>query len=249
MRTTLILLVLVLCSTTMYAQRYAYEDENTALQPKEIIMIDIAGGLSTASGDFASIDAGNPAAGFNTNGPCIQARYTTYTGTKVGYVATLFYHNNPIRHTELATAFSAQLPPSSGQTLSVDAASWTSVGISGGIMLNIPVKTTVNLQPRLCLGYVFITSPKLITRIESPLTAPMVQTQDGVMSTATLLQLGGAFTVDLTEKYYLIGDAAYNYSNPKFTNVSVTRGSTTTPVSFQETVTVLNFSIGVGMRL
>lgn len=223
---------------TIATQSYAQDEKG---------YIGISIGPSIPTGDLASKDADNEAAGWANTGVMFDISFAYKLGEgNFGVTALLRGQANPTDAQGLADEFASQNP---GINWTVESDAWSLGGLMFGGFGSFPISEKASFDTRAMIGFLSATSPELkVTGTGSGGTAWVKQGSTSATSFAYLI--GAGFKFDIGSKVYLLTNLDYLGSNPEFNDVELTAsdGSKETD-TWSQSMGTINFSVGLALKL
>ena len=233
MKKLLLALVLLLCSSTIFAQSTIH---------KSSVFIGL--GPSIPTGDFSSTDVSNDKSGLATTGFYLDLGYQYLFTKNLGVLAFYKWKVNGISE----DALDYSVPTGSGGSLAVSATSWkvssTLIGLSQTFALTKNKKLSIEFRE--VAGVQFTSSPELNVNYSIPGIGSSSAKQESQSSISFAYQLGLGFKYQLNNKLQMRMFGDFNNSNASFKEYSITTGgnTVTAPASKQKTGTI---DVGLGL--
>tara|TARA_B100001142_G_scaffold317436_1_gene358374 strand:+ start:607 stop:1311 length:705 start_codon:yes stop_codon:yes gene_type:complete len=208
--------------------------------------IGISFGSSFPTGDFAAIDG--EGAGYAERGLNMSLVNFCYKfNENIGIAAAWHGIVNPVDVQEMVEDMWATNP-----TLSwgLETTAWSIGGLSGGILISSPYNN-LDFDCKALIGFAQAISPQLDITISDGFTAISAR-QDALESNTSLsFSFGGGVRYHISEKWALNLNLDYFTTQVEFPefNISYSDGTYTTAESFEQNISALNLTVGIGYRL
>jgi len=234
MKNLFILMAVVFISvTSVFAQDKGY--------------IGVSIGPSIPTGDFASKDMNNEAAGFAKTGAIFDITFAYKLNKNFGVTALLRGQANKLDAKAISNEMYKQLP--SEVSSSVSTSSWGVGGLLIGGYSTVPVAKQLSFESRLMLGFISATSPDVTINLSGFGETAWVK-QSSTTSTALAYLAGVGLKYDAGKRVCVLLNVDYLGSNPKFDNVETTSSDgEMSKDSYSQAFGTVNFGFGIGYRL
>lgn len=235
MKKRLLSALLLFCSVTTFAQSTA---------KKSSIFIGL--GPSIPIGDFASKNSSDEKDGLATTGFYFDLGYQYQFSKNVGAIAIFKWKTHGIAKEALRYA----VPDGSGGRLSINAGSWKTASVLGGVIQTFALSKSENfkIEFREAAGIQFTSTPELDVNYNIPGVGSSSGKQESQSAKSFAYLLGMAFKYQLSSTLGLRLYGDFNNSNANFKAFTVNSGGTTVtvPSSKQKTGTI---DVGLGLTI
>jgi hypothetical protein len=233
MKKSLTLLVLCVLSTiNLFAQDKGH--------------LAISGGTTTPTGDFASTDGNNSAAGFAKGGFLIDLSLNYKFNENWGVTALVRRQSSAVDAEAFINEFAKDMPAG---TTTFSSSSWSIGGYMGGVSYNYELSDNTSLIGRLMVGALTANSPEMNLTYTDAASNSLWVKQNTASASSFAYLIGAGLKTNLGERFCLVVNLDYLSANPEFSGV-VTEdsfGGKSTDTWSQKFGTI-TYSGGIGFR-
>lgn len=218
--------------------------------------IGISFGTSIPTGDFASKDIDNEAAGFATYGASFEISLAHKVGnSNFGFCALLRGQFNPTDANALVQELATQHP---NAIWHIESDGWGIGGIMFGGFGQFTLTEKINFQTRLMLGFLNATSPEILINGSAPpgtlgsgnSSESAWFKQSSAVANSPALLLGVGYTYDLGEKFYILFNVDYLAAKPEFSQVEISDSyGNLTRNTWKQTYGSVNITGGIALKI
>ncbi len=200
-------------------------------------------GPSFPLGDYASVDENNEKAGLAATGAIFDLSFAHRLGKNFGIAAILRSMSNPV---DVNQILDRHYSPT-GLTYSVEADSWSHIGIMIGAFCSFPIQNSPTVfETRLLFGAMSAKVPQI--SISTSTTSSEISESKSAGCLAFLI--GGNFRFMADKKISILTGLDFYKCSVEFPNVKTTHpDGSTHKDTFTQSVSTINLSIGIAYRL
>ena len=205
--------------------------------------IGLSVGPSFPMGDYGSSSFNNADAGLAQTGLMLDLSFGYKLGNNFGIAALLRTQANPIDE-DVFDVFSFP-----GISMTVKTEPWGIVNFLFGGYATVPIgEVKVNFDARALLGFAGATSPELDMTISDGVTSEWVR-QSSETSTSFAYLFGAGFRFNVGSKICLLTNIDYSSTSAEFDVTTTSSAGESETGSIEQTLSTVNLSVGVGIRL
>lgn len=211
--------------------------------------IGISIGPSIPTGDLASKDADNEAAGWANTGAIFDISFAYKLGEgNFGITALLRVQANPTDNQALVDEIANQ-NPDPGINWTIESDGWGIGGFMFGGFGSFPISEKASFDTRAMIGFLSASSPEITVTGTGPGGTAWIK-QGSTTAASFAYLIGAGFKFDIGSKLYLLTNLDYLGSNPEFSDVELTAsdGSRETD-TWSQSMGTINLSVGIALKL
>ena len=208
--------------------------------------IGISLGPSFPVGDYAATsgeDAGYADRGLNMS----LVNFCYKFNENIGITASWHGIANPVDAQKMAEDIWSTDPSLSWE---LETTSWSLGGLSGGILISFP-SNNLDFDLKALIGFAGATSPQLDVTVSDGFSSASLLQEEQQSNTSFSFSFGGGVRYHISEKWALNLNLDYFTTQVKFPEfiISLSDGSYQPAESFEQNISVLNLTAGIGYRL
>jgi len=208
--------------------------------------IGISLGPSFPTGDYAATsgeDAGYADRGLNMS----LVNFCYKFNENIGIAAAWHGIANPVDAQEMVEDMWSTDPSLSWE---LETTSWSIGGLSGGILISFP-SNNLDFDLKALIGFAGATSPQLDVTVSDGFSSGSALQEELESNISFSFSFGGGVRYHISDKWALNLNLDYFTTQVEFPEfiISLSDGTYQTAESFEQNISVLNLTVGIGYRL
>ena len=221
----------------------------TSVRAQDKGYLAVSLGPAIPTGDFASTNMDNRAAGYAKVGANVDITFTYKIDKYFGVVAMLRGQAHKMDAQALAEEMVKQIP-ADNISVRTEAESWSVGSLLIGSYGSFPIQKDLSIESRLMVGLVSAKAPKTTFNISTPEEGTAWIKQSSATGTTFGYLVGAGLKYNIGTKMCVLANIDYLGATPKYKNVELTSSfGDSEKGDYYQSLGSFNIGFGIGYRL